>query len=322
MHASREVADDGGFNVHSIHRGRLERRTFRLRSSAARATAARREGGYRTAHGTRRQVFFRREVFRRAEAFPSRAIIAGMACFARGRAHAVDSGNATADRHDRSERPREPGRLASGVLGALGEHGCQTNVSGDRAATGQANQHAGPKRRFGPPRWFAPSQDWDSAPQSRGAPVPGRGQVGPSQPRIARISRMLPIRVIRVIRGQIRLVGAGARTVQRDPRPHTRTSSQLPQRRAPLASSRPTSHERGPTPDWWSSCPTSPHRANDHVQSAATERATRPVEPNAARLQHMVRAVAERRPSPFVLGVIVPRGRRAEQAFFSIPAVR
>jgi len=58
MHASREVADDGGFNVHSIHRGSLERRTFRLRSSAARATAARREGGYRTAHGTRRQVFF------------------------------------------------------------------------------------------------------------------------------------------------------------------------------------------------------------------------------------------------------------------------
>jgi hypothetical protein len=55
---------------------------------------------------------------------------------------------------------------------------------------------------------------------------------------------------------------------------------------------------------------------NDHVQSAATGSATRPLEPNAARLQHIVRAVAERRPPPFVAAVILPHGRWAGQAFF------
>jgi hypothetical protein len=55
---------------------------------------------------------------------------------------------------------------------------------------------------------------------------------------------------------------------------------------------------------------------NVHVQSAATTGSTTPPDLTAARLQHFVRAVAERRPSPFVLAAIVPRCRQARQALF------
>jgi len=53
--------------------------TVRLLSATARATAARRDGGSRIAHGTQRQVFFRRGPSHRG--LRSRATIAGMAWF-------------------------------------------------------------------------------------------------------------------------------------------------------------------------------------------------------------------------------------------------
>lgn len=85
----------------------------------------------------------------------------------------------------------------------------------------------------------------------------------PSQLRIARISRMLPIRVIR---GQIRLCAADARTVQ------PRSTRPIRKRRRNCHNVGPQSRRRGqPVMNaarrriWWSSCPTSPHRATcDH----------------------------------------------------------
>jgi hypothetical protein len=58
---------------------------------------------------------------------------------------------------------------------------------------------------------------------------------------------------------------------------------------------------------------------NDHVQSAATTGPTTPPDLTAARLQHFVRGGPERRPSPRIIAMIIPLGRRAGQAFFRFP---
>jgi hypothetical protein len=95
---------------------------------------------------------------------------------------------------------------------------------------------------------------------------------------------MLPIRVIRVIRGQIRLVAAGARTVQpRSTRPireRRRNCNNLgPQEDSMLRRRGPPVMNAGRRRIWWSSCPTSPHRANDPDQSAATGQPSHTAEP-------------------------------------------
>jgi hypothetical protein len=62
----------------------------------------------------------------------------------------------------------------------------------------------------------------------------------PSQPRIARISRMLPIRVIRVIRGQIRSFAAGVGTVS------PRATRPIPERRRNCHNVASQQRRRGP----------------------------------------------------------------------------
>jgi hypothetical protein len=127
----------------------------------------------------------------------------------------------------------------------------RANVPGDRAAAGQANQHAGPKRRFGPPVG------------SRRRRIFGLGHDNHTSPLFLAESKSTTDRTdftdasdsCHPCHPWSNPFGCGRRPHRSTVihAPHTRTSSQLQQRRAPVgqhvAASRPTSHERGPTPD-------------------------------------------------------------------------
>jgi hypothetical protein len=123
------------------------------------------------------------------------------------------------------------------------------NVPGDRAASAgsRPTNTAGPKRRFGPPVG------------SRRRRIFGLGSGNPTHPLFLAQAKSTTDRTDFTDASDSChpchpwsnpfVCGRRWHRFTASHAPHTRTSSQLEQRRAPVASSKPTIHERGPTPD-------------------------------------------------------------------------